>query len=95
MDGTTRIATGAITTDITTAGTTICTGVGLLACMVAPPFLGIIAIGKQSYSTVAKLPLGMSPALVLMRLDHVASVVNADHSAACWTASRVCVMRVH
>jgi len=49
MDGTTRIATGAITTDFTTAGTTICTGVGLPAFMVA---LGIIAIGRQSYSTV-------------------------------------------
>ena len=56
MDGTTRIATGAITTDITMAGTTICTGVGLPAFMVA---LGIIAIGKQPYSTVG----GTSPLL--------------------------------
>jgi len=52
MDGTTGIATGAITTDITTAGTTICTGVGFSPFMVA---LGIIAIGKQPYSTVAVL----------------------------------------
>jgi len=52
MEDTTRIATGAITTDITTAGTTISTGVGLPACMVTLPFLGIIAIGKQSYFTV-------------------------------------------
>jgi hypothetical protein len=51
MDDTTRIATGAITTNITTAGTTICTDVGLPACMVTPLFLGIIAIGKQSSST--------------------------------------------
>ena len=80
MDDTTRIATGAITTDITTAGATICIGVGLLACMVTPPFLGIIVIGKRFYSTVAKLPLGMSPALLLVRLDHLGSfIVNADH----------------
>ena len=46
-----HIATEAITTNITTVGTTICTGVGLAPFMVA---LGIIAIGKQ-YFTVAPL----------------------------------------
>jgi hypothetical protein len=76
MDGTTRIATEAITTDITTAGTIICTGIGFFPFTVA---LGIIAIGKQSYSTVRSLPL-LEIASVLVRVDHVASrIVNADH----------------
>jgi hypothetical protein len=45
MGSTTRIATGGTTTDITMADTSICTGVGLRAFMLA---LAIIAIGKES-----------------------------------------------
>lgn len=44
MGDTTRIATGAITTDITTTGTTIGTGDGLSASMRGA---GIIDIGKK------------------------------------------------
>jgi len=95
MDGTTRIATGAITTGITMAGTTICKGVGLAAFMVA---LGIIAIGKRSYSMVG----GASPLFevvsMLVRFDHVTyPVVNADHSVVlngCDTSRRQCVLPI-
>ena len=46
VDGTIGIDTEAITTDITTAAITICTGPGLSASADA---LDIIAIGKQYY----------------------------------------------
>ena len=45
MDGTTGIVTEAVTTDIPTAASTICTGDGL---RVSPVALDIIVIGKQS-----------------------------------------------
>jgi len=61
MGGTTRIATGGTTTDITMADTTLCTGVGLRAFMVA---LAIIAIGKESpaislYSILSAPPVAV------------------------------------
>lgn len=67
VDGTIGIITGAITTDITTAGTTICIEAGLSALMGA---LGIIAIGERRHPPRVRRSLALAQTSTLDRDCH-------------------------